>query len=157
MLEAVRQFFRDLSLEPHQQRRFEADDYRLAAVALLIHIAHADGATDQAEQQKLREIIAGRFGLEPAAAATLIELGEAGDREAIDFYQFTSILNRALDEDGRREITGLMWDMALADGTVHEFEENAIWRISELLGIGTRERVLARQEAEQRAKAQSAP
>jgi len=95
--------------------------------------------------------------LEPAAAATLIELGEAGDREAIDFYQFTSILNRALDEDGRREITGLMWDMALADGTVHEFEENAIWRISELLGIGTRERVLARQEAEQRAKAQSAP
>ncbi len=152
ILEAIRHFIRDLTLEPQQDRAFGAFDYRAAAVALLVHIARADGANDITEQQKLREIISKRFGLDPAATESLIQHGEQGEKEAIDFYQFTSILNRALDEEGRRKIIDALWDMALADGTVHEFEENTIWRVAELLGIGTRDRVLARQEAEKRAK-----
>jgi uncharacterized tellurite resistance protein B-like protein len=55
-------------------------------------------------------------------------------------------LKRRLDEDGRRQIIGMLWDMAHADGQVHEFEENVVWRVAELLGVSTRERVELRRE-----------
>ena len=57
----------------------------------------------------------------------------------MDFYQFTSVLKRALDDDGRQKIVEMLWDIAYADGAPDEFEENTIWRIAELLGVSTRD------------------
>jgi uncharacterized tellurite resistance protein B-like protein len=72
-------------------------------------------------------------------------MGEQSDGEAVDFYHFTSVLKRALDGDGCQKIVEMLWDIAYADGLVDEFEENTIWRITELLGFSTRDRVLLRQ------------
>jgi len=38
----------------------------------------------------------------------------------------------------------------LADGVVHEFEANLVWRAAELLGVSTRDRVLLRKAVEAR-------
>lgn len=51
------------------------------------------------------------------------------------------MLKRRLDPDGRIQVVGMLWDMAHADGAVHEFEENVVWRVAELLGVSTRDRV----------------
>ncbi len=55
----------------------------------------------------------------------------------------------------------MLWDMAYADGTIHEFEENVVWRVAELLGVSSRERVNlkqdARAEAEELAKEKPSP
>ena len=48
----------------------------------------------------------------------------------------------------------MMWDIAYADGRVSEFEENVVWRVAELLGISSRERIALRQEV---AAAQAQP
>ncbi len=56
------------------------------------------------------------------------------------------MLKRRLDEEGRIAVVGMLWDMAHADGAVHEFEENVVWRVAELLGVSTRDRVLLRRE-----------
>jgi uncharacterized tellurite resistance protein B-like protein len=96
-------------------------------------------------------IIEERFGLDPKAAAELIATAEQSDREAVDFYHFTSVLKRALDDDGRQKIVEMLWDIAYADGVADEFEENTIWRIAELLGVSTRDRVLLRQRVAGRA------
>jgi hypothetical protein len=40
----------------------------------------------------------------------------------------------------------MLWDMAHADGEIHEFEENVVWRVAELLGVSTRDRVTLRRE-----------
>jgi tellurite resistance protein TerB len=71
--------------------------------------------------------------------------GEQSDREAVDFYYFTSVIKSALDGDGCQKIVEILWDIAFADGLVDEFEENTMWRIAELLGVSTRDRVLLRQ------------
>ena len=110
-----------------------------------MHVAAADGEMDDAERRRLKAVIEERFGLDDAATARLIEKAEQSDRDAVDFYQFTSILKRALDEDGRLKVVEMMWDIAFADGEIHEFEDNAIWRVAELLGVSTRDRVLLRQ------------
>jgi len=40
----------------------------------------------------------------------------------------------------------MMWEIAYADGKVDEFEENIVWRVAELLGISSRDRINLRQE-----------
>ena len=151
MFDALKNFIAEVSGVEPAARRFDEEDYRLAAVALLVHIANVDGNTDLAERRRLMAIIEERFGLDPKAAAELIATAEQSDREAVDFYHFTSVLKRALDDDGRQKIVEMLWDIAYADGVADEFEENTIWRIAELLGVSTRDRVLLRQRVAGRA------
>ncbi|MGO9674011.1 MAG: TerB family tellurite resistance protein [Methylocella sp.] len=144
MFDALKSFIAELAGAGSSEKIFAENDYRLAAATLLVHVAAADGATDEAERRRLKTVIEERFGLDDAATARLIEKAEESDRDAVDFYQFTSVLKRALDEEGRLKVVEMMWDIAFADGEVHEFEENAIWRIAELLGVSTRDRALLR-------------
>ena len=39
----------------------------------------------------------------------------------------------------------MMWTVAYADGTVSEFENNLIWRVADLLGVSSTERIALRQ------------
>ena len=152
MFDALKSFIAELAGADSAEKSFAEDDYRLAAAALLVHVAAADGETDDAERRRLKTVIEERFGLDDAATARLIEKAEQSDRDAVDFYQFTSILKRALDEDGRLKVVEMMWDIAYADGAIHEFEENTVWRVAELLGVSTRDRVLLRQRVADAAK-----
>ena len=146
MFGALKRFIEEVSGTEVPARNFDEEDFRLAAVALLVHVANVDGRVDLAERRKLQTIIKERFGLESSAAAKLTALAEQSDREAVDFYHFTSVLKRALDDGERLKIVEMLWDIAFADGAVHELEENTIWRIAELLGVSTRDRVLLRQK-----------
>jgi uncharacterized tellurite resistance protein B-like protein len=145
MFDALKSFIAEVAGAEAPAKNFGEADYRLAAVALLIHVANVDDETDLAERHRLMTIIEERFGLDAKATSELIAMAEQGDREAVDLYHFTSVLKRALDDDGRHKIVEMLWDIAFADGVADEFEENAIWRIAELLGVSTRDRVLARQ------------
>ena len=69
------------------------------------------------------------------ASATLAE----GD--AVDLYHFTSVIMRSVNEEGRRRIVEMMWELVYADGKVSEFEDNVVWRAAELLGVPSRDRI----------------
>lgn len=148
MLDAIKKFFADLSGD--EPPKFADNDYRLAAAALLIHITSVDGETSEVERDKVHALVKARFALDDDDAGDLIEAAIAADRDAIDMYQFTSLLKRTLDEDGRRKIVEMMWQIVYADGHANEFEDNIIWRAADLLGISGRDRVeLKRQVAGQ--------
>ncbi len=155
MLTVLKNFINELTGEAERPKPFEAADYQLAAAALLVHIASIDGEFDDKEKARIRHLVEARFGLEGDEAGELIDAAQESERDAVDLYRFTSVLKRRLDEDGRRQIIGMLWDMAHADGEVHEFEENVVWRVAELLGVSTRERVELRREI--RDAAASAP
>jgi uncharacterized tellurite resistance protein B-like protein len=146
MLQLLKDFLNDVGIGEKPASRFTDGDYRLAAAALLIHVMSIDGQETRAEQDKLHELLKRQFALDDDAAAELIAAATAADREAVDLYGFTSLLNRALDEDGRRRIVRMMWDMVYADGRMDEFEDNVVWRASDLLGISQRDRVELRRE-----------
>ena len=146
MFEALKRFIADVSSGPEDAGGFAPDDYRLATAALLVHVANVDGRIEQAERLRLREVIERRFGLDAAATTLLLEKAEESDREAVDFFHFTNVLKRQLDDAGRHRIIEMMWDVVFADGEVTEFEENVVWRIAELLGVPNRDRVALRQK-----------
>jgi uncharacterized tellurite resistance protein B-like protein len=156
MFAALKNFLADLG-QSEVRRAFGEDDYRVAAVALLVHIADADGVTDAAESRRLKALVKDRFDLDAGEAAALIRQAQQSEREAVDFYHFTHILKRELDEEGRHRIVEMMWDIAFADGTVDEIEESVIWRVAELLGVSSRDRILLRQKVAAEAKSEPAP
>ncbi len=154
MLDRLRKFIHVVSgLGDEAAPSFAEDDHRLAAAALLVHVVNADGTTAAVELTRLGRVIEAEFGLDAQATAELLEKAEESDREAVDFYRFTSVLKRTLDEDARRRIVEMMWDVAFADGVIDELEESSIWRVAELLGVSTRERVLLRQRVASEASA----
>jgi uncharacterized tellurite resistance protein B-like protein len=146
MLQLLKEFLNEVGLGEKPASRFNESDYRLAAAALLIHVMSIDGKETSAELVKLHELLKQQFNLDEEAAEELIAAATTADNEAVDLYGFTSLLNRSLDEDGRRRIVKMMWEMVYADGRMNEFEDNVVWRASDLLGISQRDRVEMRRE-----------
>jgi len=141
MLDGLRQFIADIVAPQTQDRAFGDSDYRLAATALLIHVISLDGEPTQAESRKLHSLIESHFGLDRGTADRLIASATQVEGEAVDLYHFTSVIMRSLDEAGRKRIVEMMWELVYADGQVTEFEDNVVWRASDLLGISQRDRV----------------
>jgi uncharacterized tellurite resistance protein B-like protein len=146
MFETLKTFIAEVT-GPAPEREFVDGDYRLATAALLVHAANADGLIAPAERNRIRTIIETQFGLDAAATSRLIAQAEQSDKEAVDFFHFTNVLKRSLDDGARHKIIEMMWEIVFADGVVTEFEENIVWRVAELLGVSTRDRVLLRQKA----------
>lgn len=146
MFRTLSDFISDISGGRRDAEAFRDDDYRLAAAALLVHVISIDGAVTEDERRVLKDILARRFSLDTAESDALVELAIAKDAEAVDLYAFTSVLNRALDDEGRRRIVEMMFEVAYADGGLSEFEDNLVWRAAELLNVGARQRVEIRRE-----------
>jgi uncharacterized tellurite resistance protein B-like protein len=81
------------------------------------------------------------FELDDAATAELIDEATAAEHEAVDLYRFTSTINHKLDEDGRRHIVEMLWEVIYSDGRLNEFEDNLVWRVADLLHVSSRDRV----------------
>jgi uncharacterized tellurite resistance protein B-like protein len=145
MFQAFKDFVSELTGGQKDPSRFEEGDYRLAAAALLVHVGMIDGGMSDAERAKLHTVIKRCFDLDDAAAEELIVQATAAEQEAIDLYRFTSLLNRSLDEEGRRRMVEMMWQVVYADRQVTEFEDNLIWRAADLLGVSSRERIALRE------------
>jgi uncharacterized tellurite resistance protein B-like protein len=141
MFESFRKFLADVSQGGKHPGQFEANDYRLAAAALLVHAAEIDGNISDVERTTLHQVIKRHFDLDETQTNTLLAEATQAEHEAVDLYHFTRLLNRALDEDGRRRMVEMMWEIVYADGRVTEFESNLIWRAADLLGISSRERI----------------
>ncbi|MGI6856079.1 TerB family tellurite resistance protein [Mesorhizobium sp. 1B3] len=128
------------------------DDPKVAAAALMIHVMDADGERQQSEISRLKETLSEHYDVHGQALEALFRAAEKADQEAIDLYAFTSVLKRHLDEKARAEFIGIMWDVVYADGEMHELEDNTVWRVAELIGVDSRERIALRQRAQREAQ-----
>ena len=141
MFAGFRKFLSEVSEGDKHPAHFAHNDYRLAAAALLVHAAAIDGDVSDAEREKLHTVIKRQFALDEATTDELVAEATEAEHEAIDLYHFTSLINRSLDEEGRRRVVEMMWEIAYADGDVDEFERNLIWRAADLLSVSSRERI----------------
>ena len=126
------------------------EELRVASAALLINAGSIDGKFDSNEKQKVKALLQRRFDLKPDELKRLFQEASAEEREAVDLYRFTKVLCRDLDQDGRKRIVVMLWEVVMADGVVDEFEANLVWRVAELIGVSTRDRVTLRKMVEAR-------
>ncbi len=118
---------------------------RLAVAALLVHLATVDGTAKPEELRAVSNALKDHYGLDDASVSRLLEEARRRDREAVDFYQFTSRLAR-LENAEKIAIIRMMWQVVFADDTNHELEDNMVWRVAELIGVSSRERTVLRNQ-----------
>ncbi|ALK07847.1 TerB family tellurite resistance protein [Blastochloris viridis] len=141
MLRSLVRLVSELTGGRPESAEFSDYDYRLAATALLVHLVSVDGEMSAVEREHLAAILRQRFDLDAGEAARLIAAAIDKDLEAIDLYSFTSVLNRALDDEERRRIVEMMWEVVFADGRVDELEDSVVWRAADLLHVPARDRI----------------
>ena len=144
MFDTIRDFIRALAVG---ERDFGADDHRLAAAALMSHVASADGIVTPAERDRLRRALASAFDLDEEATRRLAEAGARDDLETGEFDGFAARLRRTLDANGRLRIVEMLWEIAFADGAPGEFEADFIARVAEILDVPEPDVVAARRVA----------
>ena len=152
MIDALTDLVRRLHLTPGTHTPDEAER-RLAIAALLVRTATIDDDFDSSERAKLQALFEQHFGLSPTQAENLLTQALARESTAVDLFGFTKVITKTSDEEARRAIVGLMWDVVYADGVVHEYEANLVWRAAELIGVSRRDRIALRQQAERRREA----
>ena len=145
MFESFKKLIVELGDGGKHPSSFDEKDYRLAAAALLMHAAGIDGNVSEVERDKVHAVIKQHFNLDDATTDELVAEAAEADQKSIDLYQFTSQLNRSLDETTRARVVEMMWQIVFADGTVTEFEDNLIWRAADLLNVSRDERIALRE------------
>lgn len=145
MFDAIKSFVADLAGGGKPAGGFDDHDFRVAYAALLVHAAAIDGDVTDAERDQLTAVLKRRFVLRDAAADELIEQAIAAEGKAVDFYHFTRLISTSLDEAERLRLIELMWTIAYADGAISDYEDNLIWRVADLLGVSSAERIALRQ------------
>ena len=135
MLEAIRSIFSGNPATNPAELPPGVDPVHLAACALLLEIAHADGEFSAAERSHLEDVLARHFGLEADGGHELLKVAEEERRRSVDHFRFTSVLMRSYDIGQKMVLAEVMWGLVLADGDIAEHEHYLTRKISNLLEL----------------------
>ncbi|MEH3146402.1 MAG: TerB family tellurite resistance protein [Methylobacterium frigidaeris] len=114
----------------------DAAGQSIAAAALLVHVARVDGILAPVEHERLARLLhGGGLAATLAEAQALIGRAIRVDDQTRDLTDLVAMIGRDAPEAERLTLLGMAWAIAAADGTVHEFEEDLVWRLGQLLGF----------------------
>lgn len=116
----------------------------IAGLALLLEIARADHNSTPEERKAVASAAARVFALEGALAEALIAEAENAVEEAVSLFEFTDVLNAALDAEAKGRLLEQLWRVAYADGSIAHYEEYYLRKIADLLHLPHRELIRAK-------------
>jgi len=137
VLDSLRSFFNRHAAPPPAGAHVDEATRRLhiAACALLLEMAHADGTFSDDERAHIEQALSGYFDLGEEEVRELIEVAEAARSEAVDLHQFTSLIIRHYDEGQRYVLAELLWRVVLADGELSRHEDTLLIKLGRLLDL----------------------
>lgn len=126
------------------------DRHKLAAAALLVEAGMLDGQLEDVERQRIIELLEQHFGLDQAAANALFERAEKEAEDSVEWHGFTKLVKEGFDQEGRVELIEMLWEVAYADGQLHDYEASLIRRVTGLLYVSDYESGEARKRVRAR-------
>ena len=136
MLASISRFFEQF-IEPGT-RAGDGDDPRalqVATAALLLEMMRMDDRVSDEERAAISDSLRRQFGLTPAQLDALMALAEQQARDATDYYQFTSLINRSCDAAQKVQIIENLWRVAFADGQLDAHEMHLMRKLADLLYV----------------------
>jgi uncharacterized tellurite resistance protein B-like protein len=123
------------------------NELAIAAIAVLIEAAVMDGEFDDKERHVIANLISSHFGLDDEETQALIDTGEKAAEQSNQLFAFASIIKKGFEVEDRIKMIEMLWDVACADGKVHDYEANLVRRVSGLIHVTDREGGQARKRA----------
>jgi uncharacterized tellurite resistance protein B-like protein len=146
MLADIRRFL-DKHLGAADPAASDRHSIEIATAALLVEIVRMDGEVQPTERETALRAVRGKFHLTSEEAQTLIDLAEQEAREASDYYQFTSIINKRFSQPQKIRVIELLWEVAYADQVASTYEEHLIRKLADLLYVDHRDYITAKLKA----------
>jgi uncharacterized tellurite resistance protein B-like protein len=145
MLRAIREFFDASVAAPRPEG--DRHSIELATAALLVEVVRVDADCTDAERDAVLRAVRSKFGLSGDEAETLISLAEQEMKQANDYFQFTSLINRHFTPEQKGKVMELMWRVAYADAEISAHERHLLRKIADLLHLTPGEYVAAQERA----------
>jgi uncharacterized tellurite resistance protein B-like protein len=117
------------------QERPQEDSRPLAAAAILLEIAYADGEFTPAEDGDLVGYLKRAFSLTDEMAQELITAADELRARTIDHFGLTNYLRRSTPLADRIELVKTMWRMVYSDRKLTDYENYLVRKLADLLGI----------------------
>jgi len=133
-----------LFVEEHADEEHRRDELELAVCVLLCQAARMDDDFDARERDTIRQLMRERFGLPEADAAALVEAADAKAEESADLWQYARLIKERYSHGERIEMIEMLWEVAYADGVLHDYEAHLLRRIAGLIYVTDQERGAAR-------------
>jgi uncharacterized tellurite resistance protein B-like protein len=133
-LNAIREFF-DAHIGSPATQGNERHTIEVATAALLAEMVRIDSDIGDAERAAVLRAVREKFGLTEDEADTLVRLAEEEAREATDYYQFTSLINKRFSAEQKERVIELMWQIAYADAQLSADEQHLVRKIADLLYV----------------------
>ncbi|MGI9494148.1 MAG: TerB family tellurite resistance protein [Geminicoccaceae bacterium] len=126
------------------------EEKQLAAAALMVEAARLDSAFDEVERERIETLLQNQFALRPEEAKDLLAAGQEASDDSVEWQGFTRSIKDGFDHDERIAIIEMLWEVAYADGELHDYEASLIRRITGLLYVPDRESGEARKRVRTR-------
>ena len=133
MLSKLVNWFEEKTRQDEQAGR--ENNHEVATAVLLYELMRADGDFSAEEQSAYEHILRTRFTLDDAQLTELLDLTKDKAAEAVDFSQFTRVINDTCTPEQRRGIIDGLWKIAYADDVLDPEEEHMIRRVADLLYV----------------------
>lgn len=139
MLDAIRRFVSERLVPPASEPEGPATNgasrVQLAACALLLELAHADGEFSTEERRHIENTLIRHFGLDEATGAELLRLAEAERSQSLDHFQFTRLIAAEYDLGQKMVLAEVMWGVILADGRLSDHETHLVRKLASLMDL----------------------
>lgn len=149
MIDGIRDFFTQMIAPAAAAGTGAASQHALhvATAALLLEMMRMDSSVTAAETATVARALQTRFGLDAAQLDTLLALAAEEARQATDYFQFTSLINKHFSQEQKIQVVENLWQVAFADGHLDAHEQHFMRKIADLLYISHADYVAAKQRA----------
>ncbi len=134
MLKQIKLFFDQHIALPDTKQATE-ENLHLACAALYIEMMHMDDTLHAEEQEMILKSIQDSFSLSLEEANNLISLATQERKQATDYYQFTSLINKNFTQQQKITVIKNLWQIAYADGVLDKHEEYMVRKMADLLHV----------------------
>jgi len=131
----IQEWFTTQWLTVGQEDVDENHQLALATAVLLYEVMRSDHEYTASEEHTYRQQLEQHFSLSQVELDTLCELTVEKAENAVDFQQFTKVLNEMCDPQQKRAIMESLWAVAYADHQLSADEEYTIRKIADLLFV----------------------
>jgi uncharacterized tellurite resistance protein B-like protein len=128
----------------------------LAVAVLMVEAAQSDGSFDDIEATKTGSLLQKRFCLDAEDANDLLTRAKVRAEESVELFGFTRQIKDHFSEEERIELMEMLWELAYADGQLHDLEASLMRRLAGLLYVSDRDSGDARKRALRRLDQSSA-
>lgn len=142
------------AINAQQPAAGKVPDTELATAVLLYEIARADMPVDEAERDTLTHLLQTIPGVDTASAGELLDRAADVVHREVSLHDYIDALNARLDQEQRRGLIRMIWQVAWADGVLKPQEEHMTRRLADLLfvphSVFIQEKLAAEAAAQQR-------